>query len=113
MDFSTLEGRKTAVLQIQHMAMKAKSDMTEILGFDPATQRIFSDLHPYLFGEVNIVDLAKRILDIGTFSDSDIVNLLFLCHKTPAVLLIHSLWNGGKELIEPLEFLRSVKEHIV
>lgn len=112
-DFNSLEGRKTAVLQIQRMAMKARSDMTEALGDDEVAQRILHELHPYLFGELNLVYVSTLLIESGEFSNSDIMNLLVLCHKEPALLLLHALWFDGDDLIEPMEFIRTTTLFII
>lgn len=113
MDLSSIEGRKTAVLRLQQIAMKARSNMLESLGDNAVSRSILRELYPYLFGEVNIVDLAKRILDADAFSDTQIMNLLVLCHKTPAVLLIYNLWYDNEDLIDPIEFMRTTEIHIL
>jgi len=112
-DLNSLDGRKTFVLQIQRMAMKARSDMTESLGNGNVAQSVLADLQPYLFGEINVVDVAERILKADHFSNGDIMNLLVLCEKTPAMQVMYTLFNHGEELPAPMDFMRNATLRIV
>jgi len=77
------------VRNIMLAGQRYRSIMAESLGTDEVAQNLLADLTPRLFGKVNVVDMASRILDAaeksGQLAPGDFLNLMIFVNLDPAL----------------------------
>lgn len=87
----------SAVRGLIFAVQKTRSTMTESMGDSDYAQALLADLHPYLFGSLNILsrllDFQTRCRKTGSIAGGDLYNLVrFIEMKEPTILALLPLY---------------------
>lgn len=78
------------VQHVQVVAQKVRSNVVHVVG-DPADEKMAEMIAPGLFGKVNVLDVATRLLERDHISGGNLYNLLFLVHRSDLMMAMFEL----------------------
>ena len=99
----TTQAEALEVVRVMRFAaQKFRSGVTEDVGDDEVTERVVSDLYPWMFGELCILPTLMKIEETGQVEPSDWMNLLYIWNR-PEMAQVYTLYVtvfNGPELPE-------------